>query len=327
MPWSRSRSGTPSTRNASPRSGTAIGALLAPTALAGAPGVAVSGVTGEGIDALVAALVGLRDRALADGAGAPGPARMAVDRVFGVKGRGTVVTGTLRGGPVARGSSAAAGARRGRGARPGAAGPRHAGGRRRSRRATGDEPGGRRAGGGGPRGGADGRPGGRRHGPAAGLPAAGAGSRGRRDAPDPAGRPEPPSGSTWGRPRSRASSGAPGATSTTSRTAGRRRSCGWRRRSRWRRAIDSCCAARPRPSRSRAGSCWTRGRPPGPRGAARRPPTWRPSRAPRRPASGPRRCSPCTGRCRGRGPRSGRSRRAVGSWPAGSSSPRRSRPS
>ena len=83
----------------------AIGALLAPTALAGAPGVAVSGVTGEGIDALVAALVGLRDRALADGAGAPGPACMAVDRVFGVKGRGTVVTGTLRGGPVGRGAA------------------------------------------------------------------------------------------------------------------------------------------------------------------------------------------------------------------------------
>jgi selenocysteine-specific elongation factor len=31
--------------------------------------------------------------------------RLAIDRVFGVKGRGVVVTGTLRGGPLARGSS------------------------------------------------------------------------------------------------------------------------------------------------------------------------------------------------------------------------------
>jgi len=83
----------------------AVGELLASTSFAAAPAVAVSGVTGEGIDRLVAALVGLRDRARADGAGAPGPARLAVDRVFGVKGRGTVITGTLRGGPVTRGSS------------------------------------------------------------------------------------------------------------------------------------------------------------------------------------------------------------------------------
>jgi selenocysteine-specific elongation factor len=83
----------------------AIAALLAPTTLDGAPIVAASGVTGEGIDALLAALVGLRDRARADGAGAPGPARLAVDRVFGVKGRGTVVTGTLRGGPVGLGAA------------------------------------------------------------------------------------------------------------------------------------------------------------------------------------------------------------------------------
>lgn len=83
----------------------AVWDLLHPTTFAGAPAVAVSGVSGLGLDALVAALVDLRDRARAAGAGSPGPARLAVDRVFGVKGRGTVVTGTLRGGPLARGAS------------------------------------------------------------------------------------------------------------------------------------------------------------------------------------------------------------------------------
>ncbi len=85
--------------------GAAVEALLAPTSLAGAPTVAVSGSTGQGVEALATALVGLRDRARADGAGAPGPARLAVDRVFSAKGRGTVVTGTLRGGPLARGAT------------------------------------------------------------------------------------------------------------------------------------------------------------------------------------------------------------------------------
>jgi selenocysteine-specific elongation factor len=83
----------------------AVEALLAPTTFAGAPLVVVSGVTGVGLGELVAALVELRDRARADGVGAPGPARLAIDRAFGVKGRGTVVTGTLRGGPLARGVS------------------------------------------------------------------------------------------------------------------------------------------------------------------------------------------------------------------------------
>ena len=32
-------------------------------------------------------------------------ARLAIDRVFAVKGRGVVVTGTLRGGPLARGAT------------------------------------------------------------------------------------------------------------------------------------------------------------------------------------------------------------------------------
>ncbi|MFH1474493.1 MAG: selenocysteine-specific translation elongation factor, partial [Chloroflexota bacterium] len=83
----------------------AVERLLAPTTLAGARVVAVSGVTGVGIEALIEALVEVRDRARADGAGGPGPNRLAVDRAFGVKGRGTVVTGTLRGGPLERGAA------------------------------------------------------------------------------------------------------------------------------------------------------------------------------------------------------------------------------
>ena len=85
-----------------------VAARLASTALAGAPIVVVSGATGEGVEELRAGLVGLRDRVLAD----PGwmalsarPVRLAVDRAFRIKGRGTVVTGTLRGGSLARGAS------------------------------------------------------------------------------------------------------------------------------------------------------------------------------------------------------------------------------
>ena len=68
------------------------------TALEGAPIVACSSATGEGVDELVAAL----DAMLA---GAPEPERdgrprLHVDRVFSIKGSGTVVTGTLTGGPL-----------------------------------------------------------------------------------------------------------------------------------------------------------------------------------------------------------------------------------
>jgi selenocysteine-specific elongation factor len=79
-----------------------VRALVDRTTLAGAPILPVSAATGAGLDELRAALVELRDRARRDGAGAAGPLRLAVDRVFGVKGRGIVVTGTLRGGPLAR---------------------------------------------------------------------------------------------------------------------------------------------------------------------------------------------------------------------------------
>ena len=85
-----------------------IATRLSSTALAGAPTVPVSATTSEGIDALRRALVGLRDGVLADAAYARfigRPPRLAVDRVFRVKGRGVVVTGTLRGGPVEKSAS------------------------------------------------------------------------------------------------------------------------------------------------------------------------------------------------------------------------------
>ena len=61
-------------------------------------------MTGAGIDAVRAALDGLRDRGRRRLGGSPA-ADLAIDRVFAVKGRGTVVTGSLRGGPLARGDT------------------------------------------------------------------------------------------------------------------------------------------------------------------------------------------------------------------------------
>ena len=79
----------------------AVGDLLATTSLAGSPVLAASGVTGEGLDGVRVALDGLRTahRPVAR------PPTLAIDRVFSVKGRGAVVTGTLRGGPLARGDT------------------------------------------------------------------------------------------------------------------------------------------------------------------------------------------------------------------------------
>jgi selenocysteine-specific elongation factor len=78
-----------------------IGALLAPTALAAAEVLAVSSVTGAGIDRLDAHL------AQADGAlpaaRERGHFRLAVDRSFSLAGIGTVVTGTAVSGQVAVG--------------------------------------------------------------------------------------------------------------------------------------------------------------------------------------------------------------------------------
>jgi selenocysteine-specific elongation factor len=85
----------------------AVADLLGRTTLAGAPVVAVSALSGQGLGELRDALVDLRDRARGASAGELAepdrPARLAVDRVFTIRGRGTVVTGTLRGGPLARG--------------------------------------------------------------------------------------------------------------------------------------------------------------------------------------------------------------------------------
>ena len=69
--------------------------------LPGAEVVPVSARTGAGLDELRAAL----DRAAAavPGRDAPGGLRLHVDRVFSVRGAGTVVTGTLWSGTVARG--------------------------------------------------------------------------------------------------------------------------------------------------------------------------------------------------------------------------------
>ena len=75
-----------------------IAALLAPTPLAGAPMLAVSATTGEGIDALRERLldVARQERAREDDLAF----RLAVDRSFSLSGVGTVVTGTVFSGTV-----------------------------------------------------------------------------------------------------------------------------------------------------------------------------------------------------------------------------------
>jgi selenocysteine-specific elongation factor len=71
------------------------------TALEGAPIVACSSTTGEGFDELVAALDAMLAAAPEPDRG--GRPRLHVDRVFSIRGSGTVVTGTLTGGPLATG--------------------------------------------------------------------------------------------------------------------------------------------------------------------------------------------------------------------------------
>ena len=78
-----------------------VEALLARTAFAGLPVLLASAQTGEGIDAVRDALAALVD----DGDARSGGARLAIDRVFAVRGRGTVVTGSLQGGTVAAGDT------------------------------------------------------------------------------------------------------------------------------------------------------------------------------------------------------------------------------
>ena len=77
-------------------------ALVEGTFLEGAPVVAVSAVTGAGLDRLRSALAAVLAQAPPPPVGAP---RLHVDRVFPVAGSGTVATGTLAGGPLRRGDT------------------------------------------------------------------------------------------------------------------------------------------------------------------------------------------------------------------------------
>lgn len=84
----------------------AVRALLAATSLRASPVHLVSAVRGDGIARLTGALAELVGRLEARGAPTlpdPTVARLPIDRAFVVRGRGTVVTGTLRGGPLRRG--------------------------------------------------------------------------------------------------------------------------------------------------------------------------------------------------------------------------------
>ena len=82
-----------------------VRARLAGTSLAGAPLVQVDGPAGVGVTDLVDVL----DERLADAATTPlvGRARLWIDRAFTVRGTGTVVTGTLAGGPLRVGDEVA----------------------------------------------------------------------------------------------------------------------------------------------------------------------------------------------------------------------------
>jgi selenocysteine-specific elongation factor len=78
-----------------------VAALLAATSMAGAPIMAASGMTGLGVEALREPLLALRARVRLP----PRPPTLAIDRMFSVRGRGVVVTGTLRGGALRRGET------------------------------------------------------------------------------------------------------------------------------------------------------------------------------------------------------------------------------
>ncbi|MBA2701601.1 MAG: selenocysteine-specific translation elongation factor, partial [Chloroflexi bacterium] len=81
-----------------------MAALLARTSLAGIRVVSASGRNGEGIGTVREALLAVRDEIVAAQRGrAARPPTLAIDRVFSVRGRGAVVTGSLRGGRLAAG--------------------------------------------------------------------------------------------------------------------------------------------------------------------------------------------------------------------------------
>jgi selenocysteine-specific elongation factor len=73
-----------------------VGDLLASTSLADSAVLTASAVTGEGLDDIRLAL----ERLCTDHVPPARPPTLAIDRVFSIKGRGAVVTGTLRGGPL-----------------------------------------------------------------------------------------------------------------------------------------------------------------------------------------------------------------------------------
>ena len=77
-----------------------VRALLDGTSIEGAPIVAVSARTGEGLPELLAALDAIAEEAPARQANLP--MRLPVDRVFTIAGAGTVVTGTMWSGTAAR---------------------------------------------------------------------------------------------------------------------------------------------------------------------------------------------------------------------------------
>ncbi len=72
--------------------------------LPGVDVVPVSVRTGDGLAALLAALDRVT-QSVGSRADAPGPARLHIDRVFTIRGAGTVVTGTLWSGSIARGDT------------------------------------------------------------------------------------------------------------------------------------------------------------------------------------------------------------------------------
>jgi len=84
---------------ADPARATAEAAELLP----GVPAVAVGVRSGAGLDDLRGALDDAASRVLRDRSAAAGPTRLHADRVFSVRGVGTVVTGTLWSGSIGRG--------------------------------------------------------------------------------------------------------------------------------------------------------------------------------------------------------------------------------
>jgi selenocysteine-specific elongation factor len=79
-----------------------VATIEATELLGGAETVAVSARTGAGIDELRAALERAAD-SLSSRAESPGEVRLHIDRAFTIRGAGTVVTGTLWSGSIARG--------------------------------------------------------------------------------------------------------------------------------------------------------------------------------------------------------------------------------